>query len=304
MKIILFIFIIFLNIQASFAQCGCSLSPPIASSTPFAGAANAGFLTPNENRAALVYRFSYGDSYYFGDIKSNNVDLKNFQSHFVSLNYSRGISEKLNFDAEISGYALKKQNAYDAYFTQKQSGISRIALMGKYNLFNESLDDIELNLSLGMALPLKSAKNDSSNNTLKHIQTSTGAYSGIFGFFAHKYYKKYHFFLVNRGEYNFKNNLDYKYGTSFYTSFISMRKITNSLTGILELRNEFRLKDKNKYQTEVESGGSILLISPQFDYKIDDFDISLNFDYPFYKYYNGKQPAFSYTSGLTFYWKF
>lgn len=287
MKIKYYILVLFVIFSYDvFSQCSCMGGAAVGGLTPVGGTVNIGVLREGFFRASAMYRYSFGDQYYRGDEVSEDKGLvDNYHVHYFGVLAGYGISNKLTAELEIGGFPQKYQDF--GYYTLSGSGLSHMTVYGKYNFYHSIRNEFEITAGLGGRIPLVIEE----SNLPQHVLPSTGAYGLVLQAFFHKGFKDLglRFFLIHQTDFNAENNLDYKYGTGFYTSFYTSKSIFNGLTGIIEIRNEFRMKDKYQGELYEDSGGSIFVVSPQVNYVIGDFNISALFDYPFYKNYNGYQ---------------
>lgn len=281
-----------------YGQCGCVGGAAVGGLTPIGGTANVGLLRENFFRASLFYSYSFGDKFFRGDARAEKDIVDHYETQFSALMLGYGLAEDITVETEI-GYFPKKLQDFGTYNVEG-SGLSHLSLIGKYNLFSSIVKEMEFTLGLGARLPLEVKQ----ENLPQHIKPSTGAYGIIFQAFFHLGNKKenMHFFMINRSEYNFENMSEYQYGPSINTSFYYTNGILKNLTAIMELRNEFRMKDKIKGEYHKDSGGLFFHIVPQINYTLSQFNFSALFDYPVYQYYNGYQLGNNYTIGLNVTW--
>lgn len=282
-----------------YAQCSCIGGAAVGGLTPVGGTVNIGVLRKNYFRASVFYRYSYGDTYYRKDAVSEKGLVDNYHIHYSGLLLGYGINNDLTIEAELGTFPRKYQD-FNSY-SLSGSGFSHMIISGKYNLYHSISNEFEISAGIGGKLPLAVQE----ENLPQHILSSTGAYGLTLNFFIHKGIKKegIRFLLIHRTDINAENNNNYKYGSGFYTSFFTTKNIVKGVTGIIEIRNEYRLKDKYQDELYEDSGGNIFVISPQLNYVIGDFNISTLFDYPFYKYYNGHQLASDYSIAVNLTWQ-
>jgi hypothetical protein len=91
--------------------------------------------------------------------------------------------------------------------------------------------------------------------------------------------------------------MGYQFGKTLTSSLFLTKMIVKNLTGIIQLRHEYRTNDKNKYgNIEVNTGGILYIISPSISYTIfKTWNLSVAYDRPIYRSYNGKQFANKYS---------
>ncbi len=302
-KIFVLIIIYLFTTEIVFSQCGCLGGAAVGGLTPIGGTANVGLLRENYFRSSLFYSYAYGNQFYTGASKTEKDIVDHYQTHYTALMLGYGLTQDLTVEAELGYFPQKLQDFGTDDVTG--SGFSHTSLYAKYNIFNSIVNEWEVTLGAGAKLPLELKKED----VPQHVRASTGAYGLIFQAFLHKGFKKHdiHLFLINRSEYNFENADDYQYGPSFNSSFYFTHGITKTLTGILELRNEIRMKDKLKSEYQeifgMYTGGVFFHIAPQLNYTLGQFNFSALFDYPFYQYYNGIQLGNNYSLALNVTWQ-
>ncbi|ROL62243.1 hypothetical protein D9V86_01705 [Bacteroidetes/Chlorobi group bacterium ChocPot_Mid] len=296
----LFYLILLITVTSTYlySQCGCVGGAAVGGLTPIGGTANVGLLREDYFRASLFYSYSYGDKFFRGDARAEKDIVEHYETQFSSLMLGYGFTEDITLETEI-GYFPRKLQDFGSN-NAEGSGLSHLSVIGKYNLFSSIVKEIEFTMGLGARLPLELKQ----ENLPQHVRPSTGAYGIIFQAFFHLGNKKadMHFFVINRSEYNFENKSEYQYGPTVNTSLYYTKGILKNLTGIIELRNEYRLKDKINGEEHKDSGGLFFHVAPQINYTLGQFNVSALFDYPIYQYYNGYQLGNNYTIGLNFTW--
>lgn len=282
-----------------YGQCTCMGGASVGGLTPVGGSANIGVLKEDNFRAAMYYRYGFGDKYYAGLEQAPNLTIKEYAYSFLGINLGYGITEDLTAEFE-SGYFLQKMQNFFTYKLQS-SGFSHISASLKYNFYTGRVSEWEYTAGLGARAPL----DFTDDNVPQNILPSTGAYGLLIHSFLHKGFKKegLHLFLVNRAEFNTTNSKDYQYGITVFSSLFTSKTILDNLAAMLELRNEYRAKDRYNGNLINDSGSLVFALCPQVSYKVDDFYLSAYFDYPFYKDYNGKQLANSYSLGMVLTWQ-
>lgn len=273
------------------AQC-CSVGIPTGGTT------NLGILSEKTIRANLYYRFSKSDDYYNGDIKIPNGLVKNGKFEFIGYNIGYGISNRLLIEAE-GGYFLNKSQEYEIDII-KSNGFTNHLVSLKYNIIDKFERGFELTLGGGLKFPFTTKPFAYRNVIVPYdLQPATGALGyAIHLFFNYDINDNAKLFLIHRAEINQQNDENYKYGEVFLTSVFISHRIIENLTGILQLRNEIKAKDKLQDKLMPNSGGYLLFLCPQLNYNIDALNITAIFDYPVYKYYNGKQLSNNFSIAL------
>ena len=289
-----------------YSQCACAGGASIGGATPVGSASNIGVLKKHALRFNLLFKHSYGEGTYSHDIKLDEGDYHSFSSDFLSFTAGFGLSEKLTLEAELGYFADKTLEYWYAepgsreILSESRSGLSHISLLGKYNLYHDIEENFEFTAAGGIKAPLSFPD----DIDLFHIHPSTRAYSFILQSFLYKGFEDYesHLFLINRFEYNTKNDLEYKYGSALYTSLIGAKELFEDFLGIIEIRNEYRQYDEYGGKRNDDSGGFLFFLSPQLNYTAGSWNFSAVFDIPFYNYYFGEQLANKFSVGLNMSW--
>lgn len=285
------------------AQC-CSPGNPVA------GANQTGILLPYTLRTVTFYRVSYSDTYYD---KDHAAEYQGSMARYHYLGEIIGFGLPLKFTLELElGYFIEKMQDNELAGLHKTSGMSNGLLSLKYG-FLKTLKLFELTGAAGIKLPFTRT---SMTDTLgiaypPEIQPSTGA----FGFVGQLYFAKgflpvqMKMILLNRYEVNGKNADLYHFGAGLYTSLFLSKSFFDHLVIMIQVRNEYRWKDKQYYETEegtedylwmTGTGGDILYLAPQISYSFPKgWSISANCDVPVYRYYNGLQIGPKISGGLS-----
>jgi len=297
-KNFVFVILLFTSYELH-SQCACMGGAPVGALTPVGGTTNIGILKEGNLRAISFYSFSNGNEYNNKDSQTDQGLVQSFNSSYVGLLIGYGILESLTIDTELGYYLYKVQDF--GFYNLSGSGFSHVTVYGKYNTYNSRAKEFEWTIGIGGRIPL----NFDEVNLPQNIQSSTGAYGGILLSYLHKGFKSegLHFILVNRAEFNAKNKTTYKYGSSFVNSFFITKNMIGKLTGILEIRSDVRLRDSKYGNNIYDSGWNIIILSPQLNYSIGNFNFAAFFDFPVYKHYNGKQLTNKYSLGLAITWQ-
>lgn len=302
LKFLLFLLTLLIAYNNANAQCGCSGGSPMGSSMPLSGTTDLGMIKKNFIRGFINYRYSYGNEYYRHDMKAPQGVVSYFRSNITNLTINYGLDNQFLVEAEFA-YFIEKYENY-TLFDQTTSGLSNLNLGARYNLLYDRNENFEVTIGGLIRIPFPNKQEYEELNI--HLKPSSESYGFIFNSFIKKQIQEIdlYLFLVNRFEFNFNNRFKFRYGNTYYNSFFALKKITGGLNGVLELRNEIRQKDRFEDEVICDSGGFLFIISPQLSYTIGNLGISVAFDYPFYKYYNGidKQPALKYNILLNLFW--
>jgi hypothetical protein len=298
--IFLLIIILVIAISDSHSQCPCEGGAPVSGAfTPIGGTSNIGVLKQGTLRAISFFTYSNGNEFYNGDSPTEDELVRRFSTSYLGLLIGFGLFEKFTIDAEI-GYYLNKMQDFGDY-NLSGSGFSHTTIYGKYNVFNSLSDELEWTVGLGGRIPL----NFEEQNLPQYIQSSSGAFGGVLLSYLHKGLKSenMHLILVNRAEFNAQNDSTYIYGSSFINSLFITRNIIRNFVGMIELRSDIRLKDSKNGIDNYNSGWNIIVVSPQINYRIGNFNFSIFYDFPVYKYYNGIQLTNSKNLGASLTWQ-
>jgi hypothetical protein len=95
---------------------------------------------------------------------------------------------------------------------------------------------------------------------------------------------------------NTSSNKGYQFGKTLSSSLFLTKMIVKNLTAIVQLRHEYRTYDKKLGIIEKNTGGILYIISPSINYTfLKTWNISIAYDMPIYRSYNGKQFANKYS---------
>jgi len=293
-----FIVVVLVNLLpgAAFSQC-CSPGNPVG------GATNIGVLDKKTLRLITFYRYSYSDTYYSKDAKTNfSSFVKNGNFNYAGLVLGYGLLNKLTVETEL-GYFINRSQTYDIVpaFTNKGFGFNNAVLSLKYNLISKKEKPFEWTIGAGGKIPFTKEFQVVNNSELpRDVQPSTHAFGIVAQSFLYKGFpeKGLRLFFVNRYEYNFTDTRNYQYGNVLFSSFFIAKKLGESnFTALLQTRHEWRDYDyrdvgiaSGKGTKINSSGGNIIFVSPQINYTIaQKWNLSLLADLPVYRYYNGTQ---------------
>lgn len=295
LPVILFCIIILLSSKELAAQCFGSPGNPIA------GSANLGVLYKQSWRTILFYKHAELEGYRRGDVKTPYQYVSNANYNFTGFNLGYGLTEKISLDADMGYYINKTQHYAIADFTHNGFGLSNGSLGLKYNFYLDNVKKVEYTAGISAKYPFSLEPMVVNGVRLPiDVQPSTGNF-GIIGqsFFVKQFPEKsVRFIIINRYEKNFNENRQgYTFGDAIMSSLFLSKHLWFSwtsafehFTAILQLRHEYRGKNKNYGQTVVNSGSQLFYVSPQLNYNLDEvWNISLIADIPCYQYYNGLQ---------------
>ncbi|MGE5425147.1 MAG: hypothetical protein ACM3N9_07265 [Syntrophothermus sp.] len=288
-KILIAVFILFLFIPSfNYAQC-CSTGSPVGASV------NVGVLSRKNLRVILFYRNSYSDRYYKGNEKTENTFLKNAYYNFSGITFGYGITRRLTAEADFGYFFNKTQVLKINDYAETGYGLSNGGLTFKYGFVEKPLRQIELVGGIGVRYPFSFEPQMKDGHTLNpDVQPSTHAF-GISGLvFFNKGFPDLtlRIFSINKYDYNFANQDNYRYGNILMNSVFASKKIVNNLFGILQIRSEWKSHDyyeslEGNILKRENSGYELVTVTPQISYSIaGKWNLSVLYDIPVYKYYN------------------
>lgn len=316
----LLVLFFFLTFFAEHLNAQCFGSP----GNPAAGTSNLGTLKKNVLRINFFQKYSYSDTYFNGHQHSSFVLYDKAYFNYLANLVAYGVSDRFTIEAE-TGYFLNKTIHYSSElpfvlpeYTLKGYGLTQTVLSAKFLLIPDEKQPYKWSAGLGGKIPLRFHPQFMNNTQLPvDVQPSNMAW----GIVAQSYllrentFKGLRYFLINRYEYNFTNNYDFKWGQSLYSSlFISKRLhfrkqwLTENWTAVLQLRHEMKSHNFNYLNQDykVESSGShLLFLTPQLNYTAKDiWNFSLLFDFPLFQHYNGTQIGNKYGITLSITWDY
>lgn len=287
---ILLTFIILLGLDLpSYSQC-CSPGNPTG------GTVNQGTLEKKSLRTILFYQYGYSKRYFTGSSESGTGILENAAFNFLGYSIAYGITPR--FTAEwTGGYYINRKQLYKFISPPDNklsgNGFSDFLLQGKYSWVKSAVNQFEFTTGLGLQIPVTTTSQEKKGVVLpQDVQPASNAFGFTASLFLYKGYiqKKTHLFFASQFLSAGKNDLNYKNGDAWINSFFVSYNIKYPLSLILQLRNELRGKDHRNGQLIDASGSEMLYVSPQLNYNFRQrLDISVLFDLPVYRYYNGTQ---------------
>ncbi|NVO19514.1 MAG: hypothetical protein HXX13_07425 [Bacteroidetes bacterium] len=284
-----------------FAQC-CSTGSPVGAST------YVGVLNKNSIRFTTFFRHSFSDVYYSGTAPSkDSLDMANNAHYsYQALSVEYGITHKLTAQFDMGYFYSKIVDFRNPILTDHNGkGLSNGLLMLKYGFYVNTARLIEFSGGLGLKFPFSRKPMTAPNGTL--LQLDARPSTNAFGLTGTLMFSKefsditLRSFLLNRFEYNFSNINEYQSGPLMINSLFVSKRIIPRLFGILQVRNEIHGKDVQKGTEEVNTGYHLIVFTPQVSYSImGKWSLSLLYDIPVYKNYQGKQltPQYSYAISL------
>lgn len=297
-KVTLFsLLLFFLSFPASdlHSQC-CSPGNPVS------GSGNVGIVDKHHLRSITFYRYSFSDTYYF---KSEKAD-SNFQNTKANYAYigqiiSYGLLKRLTLEAEL-GYFMEKVKVESFFGKNRTYGFSNAILSAKYVVL-KTRTDWELTLAAGAKLPFNRRQFSNEFGPLPpDLQPSSGAYGFIGQVFIAKTLASagMKFIFLNRFEVNGRNQQEYQFGNTVFSSLFISKRFKKHWIGMLQFRNERRDRDNEMGINIENTGGHLLFASPQLSYTFPpNWSISLLADFPLYRKYNDMQLGPRYAFGIS-----
>jgi hypothetical protein len=281
----------------AFSQC-CSPGNPIG------GTSNLSIMGKNQLRTISFYRYGYADTYFHSSKKSTIQEIDNASYHYIGLILAYGISKKVNLEWENGYYPSRRQILYlngDKYSTRGY-GVSNGVISVKYNLLKKVNKELELTAGAGLKYPYSVGLQHVKGVQLSpDLQPSTHAFGAVWQSFLYKGFIRngLHLFLITRFENNFENEVGYQYGSVLHNSFFLSKSLLPKLNGIVQLRHEYKGRDRRNQVPVLFSGGELITISPQISYNpVQKWYISLVHEQPVYRNVNGIQLSLKHSFSL------
>jgi len=306
-KLIFFLILLSFFYIDLYSQCFSS------SGNPIGGTANMGTVNKKTIRISSFYKHACADKYFSGDERTD-YNLKKARYNYIGTLLGYGLSDKITIEAEL-GYFVNKIQEYPMFSIDPDTGrgLSNAVISGKFNLYSNKEKRFEITAGIGGRIPLQSFAIQQNNNDLSiDVQPTMGSYGIVAQLFLIKEnsFKGLRYFLINRFEYNFKNkedyfmnNVQYKFGSVYYTSFFVSKHLwlpwttgDGIWTVIFQLRNEIKAKRIQNNEIVPASGACLFYVAPQLNVTIHKkWNVSFMFDYPIYQYYNETQLGINYS---------
>ena len=284
------------------AQC-CSTGSPVGAST------QVGVLNKNALRVVTFFRHSYSDTYYEGSKPSGDTLNMTDNAHYEygGLTVEYGLTHKLTLQADAGYFFNKLVNFHNPALTDHNGrGMSNGIVMLKYGLWVDAVNLVEVTAGAGLKFPFSRQPATAPNGTLLQLDArpTTNAFGAVGMLLLSKEFSDIGLrtFMLNRFEYNGFNVNNYQTGKLFINSVFVSKKIVKRMFGIVQLRNEIHGKDVQDGEKETNTGYHLMVLTPQLSYSIAGlWNVSLLYDVPVFKNYQGKQltPKYSYAVSLT-----
>ncbi len=296
----------------TYAQC-CSTGSPVGASS------YVGVLNKNSIRFTTFFRHSYSETYFSGTKPSaDSLDMANNAHYsYAGLSIEYGISHKLTAQFDMGYFFNKILDYRNTLLTDPNGkGFSNGLALLKYGIYVNPAKLIEVTGGMGLKFPFSRTLmvNSGGNPLPLDARPSTNALGIVGTLMVSKEFQdiKLRSFILNRYEYNFSNINEYRSGQLLLNSLFVSKRIVPRLFGIVQLRNEVHGKDSEKIADEegtgyhhgfsANTGYHLVMLTPQVSYSIaGKWNLSIMYDVPVYKNYQGKQlsPEYSYAVSLT-----
>lgn len=288
----------FLSGIKAYSQC-CSPGNPTG------GTVNQGTLEKKSIRTILFYQNGYANKYFTGSTESGDGILQDASFNFIGSSIAYGITPR--FTTELTGgYYINRKQLYKYVSPPDNklsgSGLSDLVLQGKYSWIKSKSKQFEITTGAGVQVPLRFQPQEKDGVVLPlDVQPASNAFGFTGSFFLYKGFiqKKTHLFFISQIMTAGQNKMNYKRGNTWINSVFASYNISYPWSIIMQVRNELRGRDLRNDNLIDASGSNLLYVSPQVNYNIKQrLDVSLLFDLPVYRYYNGTQLAKQYNVAL------
>ena len=267
-----------------------------AAGNPITADGSAGGGGKNILEVQALYKHSFSDTYYKGTSKSDYeyIDYSSFD--FTSLRLAYGITERLKASVEL-GYFFSKTQTFVFGYDRSAHGIGDGVIGLQYNAWRNQ--EIQMDLFPYVRFTIPVGEFDQMNGPVVlpiDIQPSSGSYKYMLGALLSKRFSegKVAVFIDGSAEFSQRINTErtnYKYGNLYNVSLYGSYKVFENLTAAVQFRSQTREKASNKNHELVNAtGGHVIFLTPQLRYNFFTFwNVSMIYEYPFYKNMNGTQ---------------
>lgn len=287
---------------------------------PLGGIGASGIMEKNHLKTLMLYKTGYSDTYFGGNIGGSRPitndpsyipAVKNANYNYTGFNLMYGISKKITLESEFGYFLNKTQNYIDGILPSNQKGYGLTDFGVTIKRLMLKRNEWELISGIGLRIPLGSTEQKGKDGAVipLDLQPTTGANAYRINFLLYKGILNKHlrFFLEGKAEFNQLTkvaSVNYKYGNTLFVSFISTYSFSEKWVFIAQFRNENRARDikYGSLTTEIFSTGSKkVFFVPQVNFSPNNKTNILFFvDIPLYQYYNGKQLASKFATGITY----
>lgn len=255
---------------------------------------------------SLSYFNSFSDTYYKGMEKLDKQYIESYYN-FASLGLTYGLSGKLRITGDLGYYFNKAQKFVNSDYTKYASGITDGTLGIIYKTYTSDDKLFEINQSAKVTIPLGPFEQLFDGVKLPiDLQPSSGNFRYNLGVILSKRFEGSDFSLLSFNSIEMSQPVItkytyHKYGNLYNLSVMGIYRISDMMSGALQLRWEIRERALNstkdtltgnfiKYTFLNASGGVIGYISPQVNMTLfKDWMFSLQFNYPIYKNVYGEE---------------
>jgi len=282
-----------------------SISQCCGQATPLGGVGNLGVLNKGSLQVVLFHKYSSS----VNQTENNPYLILDANYNFVGTTISYGLSKKLTLETEL-GYFINKTQHYklNPVYTLKGFGLSNGVLSVKASLLATKHSNWEIVGGLGLKFPFSTNYQMVDGVQLPiDNQTSTCAFGVVPKILIFKKYPKKNttILLLHRPDLNFKNKNGYTYGSGFTTGLFFSKQlsfISKNTMGILQIRNDVRLRDINTDGSLSQTTGSnVVFVSPQIGQTIlKNYFLSFAFDIPIYQNFNTEKLKYKYAFSFSF----
>jgi outer membrane putative beta-barrel porin/alpha-amylase len=280
------------------AQC-CAAGNPISDDGSPGGDGKYKF------EAGIFGSYSYSDIYFEGNKKSDYEYIDYSYFIYSSVNVSYGITDKLKFLAEI-GYFFAKSQYFVFDQNRNATGLGDLVIGGQYLAYRNNEKQFNVFPRFKLTIPVGEFDQIDGSVVLPiDIQPSSGSYKYHFGLLFSKLYMGGNLAMFFDNSFEISQRIvtdrtNYKYGNLLNNSLYAGYKFAHNFTFALQLRSQYRNKASNKNKELINAtGGHVLFLSPQLRYNfLKTWNITVKYDYPFYKNMNGTQLTNNYVFSL------
>lgn len=194
---------------------------------------------------------------------------------------------------------LKRESAKEN-FTDDNSGLGDIKLIGRYRVMSQKKKD-PLNLAIGLGVEMPTGttdEEDDAGNCPGYLQTGWGSWNPIFELGGHKvmgrhWVSTYFMYKMStegeRGDDDFEGADVFKYNAAYIYA------LTNWLDMGVELNGEVKSKCKLEGETQQNTGGHMVFITPEVHFKLyKGIHLDVGVPITVYRDLNGEQLAEDY----------
>lgn len=278
-----------------YSQCGCSSSQQFLPPLHWLGSSEISISQKKRLHLDFMYKFATGNNLYKGtEIVPSQTDYK---FHFIDFFSTYGLTNYTSIDFYLD-YNFRLLNQYG--FDTKGYGFSNASLGLRHTFYESENSDLVINGGSGIKIPLMKFK------PIEEYPIISQPTNGSFGFYAFALLQKsipnlsLNLLLYSRFDYNFKNNIDYKFAPSISSSLFLSRRFSTKFVALAELRHSFMFQDKYKDTTYPNSGANLIFLVPRLTFIFDEISISPYFELPIYQNYKGEQLGAKFAIGINF----